>query len=884
MIDYALWEVIENAATFPRTQVVDGVTTVMSITTTKEKAQRRLEVKARSTLMMGIPNKHQLKFNSIKDAKQLLEAVEKRLCRNAATKKTQKNLLKHKFENFFASSSKMLDQSFDRLQKLVSQLELLGEKLTQEDVNQKLLRSFSSEWNTHVVVWRNKADMDTMSMDDLYNNLKVSDNEEENVSQPKIIKKIAKPSILKIEFVKSRQQEKIARKTVKKVKQNKKNTHRPRGNQRNYNNMMSQKLGNYKEIDGRYVAFEGNPKGGKITRKDHLGKFDGKANEGFFVRYSLNSKAFIVFNSRTRIVEENLHIRFSENTPNVVGSGVEWLFDIDALTRTMNYESIVDDGFKLLSDDRKKVDEDPRNESECKNQEKEDNVNSTNNIDSLLDEFAGELTLFKSISSRINETGCDPKEEIHLIKRLLYDNSSPRPPKEFISENSDAAIESFSPSPIPFEDNYCCSDGSLRDRIICGLNKTPDLSQRPPQNCTKCGNPVDGQYCQGCALLRKKFKEDLFTYCIENGIFQDFQDTFEPSNDNTNVVNALQEPFVVKQDPGENSSQSSPQINHHCCYRSNLVDDSHNIFNLQPPTSSYEFCGNDAYYGHDCSLQIPVCYNDDDDEDYTISIIPKEPDNSLSMGDEHLNTISAMESDKFIKFSVENLIPNPSEYEGEYECDVPACNNFTTFSNLLFDVDDDFSSCDDQSFYDEDIPKEIYSNPLNYETNCDREEEIRLIKRLLYDNSSPRPSEEFISKNSDTVFESFSPFHIPVEDSDSFMEEIDLSFTPDDPMPPGIEDDDYDFERDIFILEELLSNDSLSLLENESFHFDIPLSSRPLTKPPDGNSGILNVKVMGDISEHKGHEASQPSTECPMMICERNTPILDVSFLHFCPP
>ncbi|GJX69478.1 putative ribonuclease H-like domain-containing protein [Tanacetum coccineum] len=74
---------------------------------------------------------------------------------------------------------------------------------------------------------------------------------------------------------------------------------------------------------------------------DHLGKFDGKADEGFFVGYSLNSKAFRVFNSRTRIVEENLHIRFSESTPNVVGSGPDWLFDIDALTRTMNYELIV---------------------------------------------------------------------------------------------------------------------------------------------------------------------------------------------------------------------------------------------------------------------------------------------------------------------------------------------------------------------------------------------------------------------------------------------------------------------------------------------------------------------------------------------------------------
>ncbi|GKD08491.1 hypothetical protein Tco_1188176 [Tanacetum coccineum] len=123
--------------------------------------------------MMGIPNEHQLKFNSIKDAKKLLEAIEKRFGGNAATKKTQRNLLKQQYENITSPSSEMLDQTFDRLQKLVSQLELLDENLSQEDVNQKLLRSLSPKWNTHDVVWRNKADLDTMSMDDLYNNLKV---------------------------------------------------------------------------------------------------------------------------------------------------------------------------------------------------------------------------------------------------------------------------------------------------------------------------------------------------------------------------------------------------------------------------------------------------------------------------------------------------------------------------------------------------------------------------------------------------------------------------------------------------------------------------------------------------------------------------------------
>ncbi|GJR93079.1 putative ribonuclease H-like domain-containing protein [Tanacetum coccineum] len=139
---------------------------------------------------------------------------------------------------------------------------------------------------------------------------------------------------------------------------------------------------------------------------DHLDKFNGKADEGFFVGYSLNRKAFRVFNSRTRIVEENLHIRFSESTPNVVGTGPDWLFDIDALIRTINYEPIVadyillplwttdppfsqdpkssqDNESKPSSDDRKKVDEDPRKESKGHDQEKENNVNSTNNVNTV---------------------------------------------------------------------------------------------------------------------------------------------------------------------------------------------------------------------------------------------------------------------------------------------------------------------------------------------------------------------------------------------------------------------------------------------------------------------------------------------------------------------
>nr|GFB67863.1 hypothetical protein [Tanacetum cinerariifolium] len=163
--------------------------------------------------------------------------------------------------------------------------------------------------------------------------------------------------------------------------------------------------------------------------------------------------------------------------------------------------------------------------------------------------------------------------------------------------------------------NYFCSDGSLGDKIIYDLDKTSDLSQQSPQNCPKCGNPVDGQYCQGCALLRKKFKEDPFTYCIENGILLD---SSEPSNDNTNVVNALQESFVVNQDPGQNSSQSPPQINHHCCYR--CGDSLEDIFCHQ---CTCELCGKGAHYGYNCPPKVLIVHNSEPFNNQTIDELPK---------------------------------------------------------------------------------------------------------------------------------------------------------------------------------------------------------------------------------------------------------------------
>nr|GEX14833.1 reverse transcriptase domain-containing protein [Tanacetum cinerariifolium] len=183
---------------------------------------------------------------------------------------------------------------------------------------------------------------------------------------------------------------------------------------------------------------------------------------------------------------------------------------------------------------------------------------------------------------------------------------------------------------------------------------------------------------------------------------------------------------------------------------------------------------------------------------------------SPSMRDEHLSTISKTKSDEVIKSSVRNLVPIPSESE---------------------------------------------------EADFDLEEEIRLVENLLYDNSSPRPMKELNAKIADTILESLSPSPIPVEDSDSHMEEIDLFLAMDDLMPPGIENDDYDSEGDIYFFEDLLSNDPLSLPKNESSNFDhhddLTKPRHPL-EPPDvevffdfePDTGVLTTKVVKGISEH----------------------------------
>nr|GEW61717.1 putative ribonuclease H-like domain-containing protein [Tanacetum cinerariifolium] len=159
MTDNSLWEVILNGDS------LKGVVQPVAPTTVEQRLDRKNELKVHGTLLMALPDKHQLKFNIHKDAKTLMEAIEKRFGENKETKKVQKTLLKQQYKNFTGSSSESLDQIHDRLQKLISQLEILKESLSQEDINLKFLRSLPVEWRTHTLIWRNAIDLEDQSLD-----------------------------------------------------------------------------------------------------------------------------------------------------------------------------------------------------------------------------------------------------------------------------------------------------------------------------------------------------------------------------------------------------------------------------------------------------------------------------------------------------------------------------------------------------------------------------------------------------------------------------------------------------------------------------------------------------------------------------------------------
>ncbi|GJR29447.1 hypothetical protein Tco_1105679 [Tanacetum coccineum] len=245
----------------------------------------------------------------------------------------------------------------------------------------------------------------------------------------------------------------------------------------------------------------------------------------------------------------------------------------------------------------------------------------------------------------------------------------------------------------------------------------------------------------------------------------------------------------------------------------------------------------------------PIYYDNDDDEEYSI---------------QHLSTILEKESDKVIKSSVENLVPIPNDI-----ISIPPGKEINHLDAIPDSVQSLLNRANSILFLIEEFAGELAPidpiPPGIVEADFDPEEDFCLIKKLLNDDSSPHSSEKLNSEISDAIIESFSPSLIPVEDSASFMEEIDIFLAPDDSIPPGIEKDDYDSEGDVLFLEELLNDDSISLPEYESFHVDfynVPSSPRPPKNPLENDvyfdiepdTGVLTTKVVADIFDNSTRE------------------------------
>nr|GEV77065.1 hypothetical protein [Tanacetum cinerariifolium] len=939
--DYALLDVIENGNSF---KPVAHTTTNDAGTST--------------TLIPGL----------YKDAKTLFAAIETRFGGNEATKKTQKTLLKQLYKNFSATSTKSFDSIFNSLQKIVSQLVVLGVFISQKDLNLKFLRSFPSEWNTHVVVWRNKFDLDTISIDDLYNNFKIveqevkgiacsdsssqnmdfvtspstdstnevptayrnqdssrrtvnveetppkamvsidgvgfdwsymaedevptnmalmafsdskidlsysgleefhqhefesygtksckieSKNSSENisnelkesievkessdvplvkklVSDDKLEKKTVVPTDAKIEFVKAKQHEKPVKKPVKYAEMYR--SQRLRGNQRNWNNLKPQQLGSnfvmynkvcfvcrsfdHVQAHCHYHQME------RVISRNSMKDMLPLGEEQMVAELLMDMKSAFLYGK----IEEEVYVyqtlEFEDpDHPDKVYKVVKVLYGLHQALRAWHEtlaKYLLGNGFH-----RGKIDQ----TLFIKRQ----------NEDILLVQVYVDDIIF----------GSSKKELCNEFERLVKDSQDKyviEVLRKFNLSDAKTANTLVDTEKPLVKDAYGDDiDVHLYRSMIVSLmyltTSRPDIIDYTGANldrksttggCQFLGRRLISWQCKKQTVVASSTTEAEYVAVVSC----------------CGQVKGKQEKDKIRTKPDENRKRGRAQQ----CKSLVTVKKAEKEKKIQTKgTNNANPRSKRIEEGQTAEAQnwkLPVCYDDDDDEERSISlqyniisglppcsaITPNEPVDSLSMGDEHLNTIPATESDEFIKTCVENLVPNPSESEGENGCDVLAC--FTTFSNVLFDAEYEFDSSDDQSLSNEDFPEEIFSNPLFEEeinsmridqhhfnaesdviesmlnhdssiifssskidslldefageltllksippgidgTDCHPENEIRFTERLLYDNSSPRPPEEFVSENSNANIESFSPSPIPTEDSDSFMKEIDLTF------------------------------------------------------------------------------------------------------------
>ncbi|GJV34932.1 ribonuclease H-like domain-containing protein [Tanacetum coccineum] len=177
-IDNDVWKVIQNGNSKKRISTgKDGVVRILPPVSTIEIHAVEKERKARTILLMAIPKEHLRRFHGIDVAREIWEAIRTRFGGNANSKKMQKAILKQQFEAFTISSSEGLEKGYDRFQQLLSQLKAHGAEVLTEDANHKFLRSLPPAWLNLAMTMRTKPDVDTLSIDALYNNLRVFEQE-----------------------------------------------------------------------------------------------------------------------------------------------------------------------------------------------------------------------------------------------------------------------------------------------------------------------------------------------------------------------------------------------------------------------------------------------------------------------------------------------------------------------------------------------------------------------------------------------------------------------------------------------------------------------------------------------------------------------------------
>ncbi|GKB71309.1 hypothetical protein Tco_0932721 [Tanacetum coccineum] len=401
--DHNLWDIIVNRDLQEEptpTGDQSGPSAPPVPKTAKQLAAKRNQEKVKSILLLAVPDEYLLKFHNVPDAKSFWAAIKSRFGGNKESKKMQKNVLKHHFENFTTAPNESLDKDYDRFKKLINQLEVYAAPVLKEDINQKFLRSIPPSWSQIALIMRNKPDIDQTDIDDLYNNLRVYEDEmkrslsstsnsqnlsflsSENTSSTNEVsptsgnfgvnnaggtssssqvsstpgadevvcsffaQQTTSPPLDNEDLQQIDQDDleeldirwQVAMLTIKVQKLSATTVTRKGHFTKECKSGRNQGKRSYGD-NGRRNATTNKPSSQALVAQDGIGGYDWSNDFDEPVNYALmaiSSSSSLSF-SDNEIPWANLLEKSDEDQPNVAGSGPDWMFDLDFLTNRMNY-------------------------------------------------------------------------------------------------------------------------------------------------------------------------------------------------------------------------------------------------------------------------------------------------------------------------------------------------------------------------------------------------------------------------------------------------------------------------------------------------------------------------------------------------------------------